>query len=165
MEFDVDLMIPDKSLSINQGAIAVTGWQSCTDKTSFTNAVLQALCKAYDFDLDTPFEQYSEKVQNILLHGTDGREVEVYYQGQRGRGIYPVAFEGLIRNVERKYKETGSDYMKQEYESFMRITPCKECKGMRLKKESLAVTVCDKNIYEITSMPIVDLNAFWRIWS
>lgn len=160
MEFDVDLMIPDKSLSINQGAIAVTGWQSCTDKTSFTNAVLQALCKAYDFDLDTPFEQYSEKVQNILLHGTDGREVEVYYQGQRGRGIYPVAFEGLIRNVERKYKETGSDYMKQEYESFMRITPCKECKGMRLKKESLAVTVCDKNIYEITSMPIVDLNAF-----
>ena len=160
MEFDVDLMIPDKSLSINQGAIAVTGWQSCTDKTSFTNAVLQALCKAYDFDLGTPFEQYSEKVQNILLHGTDGREVEVYYQGQRGRGIYPVAFEGLIRNVERKYKETGSDYMKQEYESFMRITPCKECKGMRLKKESLAVTVCDKNIYEITSMPIVDLNAF-----
>ena len=160
MEFDVDLMIPDKSLSINQGAIAVTGWQSCTDKTSFTNAVLQALCKAYDFDLDTPFEQYSEKVQNILLHGTDGREVEVYYQGQRGRGIYPVAFEGLIRNVERKYKETGSNYMKQEYESFMRITPCKECKGMRLKKESLAVTVCDKNIYEITSMPIVDLNAF-----
>ena len=160
MEFDVDLMIPDKSLSINQGAIAVTGWQSCTDKTSFTNAVLQALCKAYDFDLDTPFEQYSEKVQNILLHGTDGREVEVYYQGQRGRGISPVAFEGLIRNVERKYKETGSDYMKQEYESFMRITPCKECKGMRLKKESLAVTVCDKNIYEITSMPIVDLNAF-----
>ena len=160
MEFDVDLMIPDKSLSINQGAIAVTGWQSCTDKTSFTNAVLQALCKAYDFDLDTPFEQYSEKVQNILLHGTDGREVEVYYQGQRGRGVYPVAFEGLIRNVERKYKETGSDYMKQEYESFMRITPCKECKGMRLKKESLAVTVCDKNIYEITSMPIVDLNAF-----
>ena len=160
MEFDVDLMIPDKSLSINQGAIAVTGWQSCTDKTSFTNAVLQALCKAYDFDLDTPFEQYSEKVQNILLHGTEGREVEVYYQGQRGRGVYPVAFEGLIRNVERKYKETGSDYMKQEYESFMRITPCKECKGMRLKKESLAVTVCDKNIYEITSMPIVDLNAF-----
>ena len=160
MEFDVDLMIPDKSLSINQGAIAVTGWQSCTDKTSFTNAVLQALCKAYDFDLDTPFEQYSEKVQNILIHGTGGREVEVYYQGQRGRGVYPVAFEGLIRNVERKYKETGSDYMKQEYESFMRITPCKECKGMRLKKESLAVTVCDKNIYEITSMPIVDLNAF-----
>ncbi len=160
MEFDVDLMIPDKSLSINQGAIAVTGWQSCTDKTSFTNAVLQALCKAYDFDLDTPFEQYSEKVQNILLHGTEGREVEVYYQGQRGRGVYPVAFEGLIRNVERKYKETGSDYMKQEYESFMRITPCKECTGMRLKKESLAVTVCDKNIYEITSMPIVDLNAF-----
>ena len=162
MEFDIDLMIPDKSLSINQGAIAVTGWQSCTDKTSFTNAVLQALCKAYDFDLDTPFEQYSEKVQNILLHGTDGREVEVYYQGQRGRGVYPVAFEGLIRNVERKYKETGSDYMKQEYESFMRITPCKECKGMRLKKESLAVTVCDKNIYEITSMPIVDLDVFLK---
>jgi len=160
MEFDADLMIPDQSLSINQGAITVTGWQSCTDKKSFTHAVLQALCKEYDFDLDTPFEQYSEKVKHILLYGTDGKEVEVHYSGQRGRGVYPVAFEGLIKNVERKYKETFSDTMKQEYETFMRITPCKECGGMRLKKEALAVTVCDKNIYEITSMSIRDLNIF-----
>ena len=160
MEFDAYLMIPDQSLSINQGAITVTGWQSCTDKKSFTHAVLQALCKEYDFDLDTPFEQYSEKVKHILLYGTDGKEVEVHYSGQRGRGVYPVAFEGLIKNVERKYKETFSDTMKQEYETFMRITPCKECGGMRLKKEALAVTVCDKNIYEITSMSIRDLNIF-----
>lgn len=160
MEFDAELMIPDQSLSINQGAITVTGWQSCTDKKSFTHAVLQALCKEYDFDLDTPFEQYSEKVKHILLYGTDGKEVEVHYSGQRGRGVYPVAFEGLIKNVERKYKETFSDTMKQEYETFMRITPCKECSGMRLKKEALAVTVCDKNIYEITSMSIRDLNIF-----
>ena len=160
MEFDAELMIPDQSLSINQGAITVTGWQSCTDKKSFTHAVLQALCKEYDFDLDTPFEQYSEKVKHILLYGTDGKEVEVHYSGQRGRGVYPVAFEGLIKNVERKYKETFSDTMKQEYETFMRITPCKECGGMRLKKEALAVTVCDKNIYEITSMSIRDLNIF-----
>ena len=160
MEFDAELMIPDQSLSINRGAITVTGWQSCTDKKSFTHAVLQALCKEYDFDLDTPFEQYSEKVKHILLYGTDGKEVEVHYSGQRGRGVYPVAFEGLIKNVERKYKETFSDTMKQEYETFMRITPCKECGGMRLKKEALAVTVCDKNIYEITSMSIRDLNIF-----
>ncbi len=160
MEFDVDLMIPDKSLSIKQGAIQVTGWQSCADKSSFTNAVLQALCKEYHFDLDTPFQDYPEEIQNILLHGTDGKEVEVHYVGQRGRGVYPVAFEGLIKNAERKYKETFSETMKQEYESFMRITPCRLCKGMRLKQESLAVTVCDKNIYEITSMSIQDLSEF-----
>lgn len=160
MEFDVDLMIPDKRMSINEGAIAVTGWQSCNDKTSFTNAVLQALCKEYGFDLDTPFEKYPERIQNILIHGTGGKEVAVHYSGQRGQGVYPVAFEGLIRNVERRYRETGSDIMKQEYESFMRITPCKACRGMRLKKESLAVTVCDKNIYEITSMSIRNLHEF-----
>ena len=160
MEFDVDLMIPDKSLSINEGAIAVTGWQSCTDKKSFTNAILQALCREYKFDLDTPFGGYPEKIQHILIYGTNGKEVEVHYAGQRGKGIYPVAFEGLIKNVERKYKETFSDTMKQEYESYMRITPCKECKGMRLKKEALAVTVCDKNIYEVTSMSIRDLHGF-----
>ena len=160
MEFDVDLMIPDKSLSINEGAITVTGWQSCTDKKSFTNAILQALCREYKFDLDTPFGEYPEKIQHILIYGTNGKEVEVHYVGQRGKGIYPVAFEGLIKNVERKYKETFSDTMKQEYESYMRITPCKECKGMRLKKEALAVTVCDKNIYEITSMSIRDLHGF-----
>ena len=160
MEFDVDLMIPDKTLSINEGAIAVTGWQSCTDKKSFTNAVLQALCREYKFDLDTPFGDYPEKIQHILIYGTNGKEVEVHYVGQRGKGIYPVAFEGLIKNVERKYKETFSDTMKQEYESYMRITPCKECKGMRLKKEALAVTVCDKNIYEVTSMSIRDLHGF-----
>jgi len=162
MEFDVDLMIPDKKLSINEGAITVMGWQSCTDKKSFTNAILQALCKEYDFDLDTPFEKYPEKIQNVLIYGTNGKEVEVHYEGQRGRGVYPVAFEGLIRNVERKYRETASDIMKQEYESFMRITPCKECKGMRLKRESLAVTVCDKNIYEVTSMDIRQLNQFLK---
>ena len=160
MEFDVDLMIPDQRLSINEGAIAVMGWQSCMDKTSFTNAILQALCKEYHFDLDTPFEKYPEKVKKVLVYGTDGKEVDVYYQGQRGRGVYPVAFEGLVRNVERKYKETFSETMKQEYETFMRITPCKECSGMRLKKESLAVTVCDKNIHEITSMSIGNLKEF-----
>lgn len=160
MEFDVDLMIPDKSISINDGAITVMGWQSCTDKGSFTHAILVALCKEYGFDLDTPFEKYPEKIQNILLYGTGGKEVEVHYQGQRGRGVYPVAFEGLIKSVERKYRETASDIMKQEYETFMRITPCKECKGMRLKKESLAVTVCDKNIHEITSMSVTDLYDF-----
>lgn len=160
MEFDVDLMIPDKSLSINEGAITVMGWQSCTDKTSFTNAILQALCREYDFDLDTPFEKYPQRVQNILINGTDGKEVEVHYQGQRGRGVYPVAFEGLLRNVQRKYRETFSDTMKQEYETFMRISPCNECQGMRLKKESLAVTVCDKNIYEITALSVNDLYDF-----
>ncbi len=160
MEFDIELMIPDPSLTINRGAIAVTGWQSCMDPKSFTNALLQALCREYKFDLDTPFEKYPEKIQNILIHGTGEKTVDVYYEGQRGKGVYPVAFEGLIRNVERKYKETFSDTMKQEYETFMRVTPCKECKGMRLKKEALAVTVCDRNIHEITSMPIRDLHTF-----
>ena len=160
MEFDVDLMIPDKSLSINQGAIIVMGWQSCTDKNSFTNAILQALCTEYKFDLDTPFEQYSEEVQKVLLYGTDGKEVIVYYKGQRGEGRYPVAFEGLIKNVERKYRETSSEVMKAEYETFMRITPCKECGGRRLKKSSLAVTVCGKNIHEITSLSIGKLFEF-----
>ena len=162
MEFDEELMVPDKRLSINEGAIVVTGWQSCADKGSFTNAILQALCKEYHFDLDTPFEEYPEKVKHVLLQGTDGKEVEVHYQGQRGSGVYPVAFEGLVRNVERKYRETFSETMKQEYETFMRITPCRECKGMRLKKESLAVTVCGKNIYEITSESILELNDFLK---
>ena len=160
MEFDVDLMIPDKELSINQGAIVVTGWQSCTDKGSFTNAILQALCKTYNFSLDTPFEEYPESVKNIILHGTDGRTVDVYYEGQRGKGVYPVAFEGLIKNVERRYRETGSETMKQEYESFMQFTPCKLCGGMRLKREALAVTVADKNIYEITALSITGLQEF-----
>ncbi len=160
MEFDVDLMIPDKRLSIKQGAIAVCGWQSCMDPKSFTNAVLSALCKEYKFDLDTPFEKYPDKIKEILIHGTGGRQVDVYYEGQRGKGVYPIAFEGLIANVERRYKETFSDTMKQEYETFMRFTPCKLCKGMRLKRESLAVTVCDKNIYEITNMAICDLHAY-----
>lgn len=160
MEFDVDLMIPDQKLSINQGAITVMGWQSCSDSGSFTNAILQALCKEYGFDLDTPFEEYPNKVKDILIYGTGGKEITVHYKGQRGEGVYPVAFEGLIKNVERRYRETGSDIMKQEYESFMHITPCKECGGMRLKKESLAVTVCDKNIYEITSMSIGKLYHF-----
>ncbi len=160
MEFDPDLMIPDKTLSINEGAIQVMGWQSCNESGSFTNAVLTALAKEYQFSLDTPVEELSEEAYHILIHGTDGAEVKVHYKGQRGEGIYPVAFEGLIRNMERKYRETGSDIIKQEYETFMRITPCKECGGMRLKKESLAVTVCDKNIYEITSMSIRDLHRF-----
>ncbi len=160
MEFDIDLIMPDRSLSINQGVFAVMGWQSCQDPGSFTNAILQALCKEYKFDLDTPFEKYSEKVQNILINGTDGKEVEVHYVGQRGRGVYPVVFEGIIRNVERRYRETFSETMKQEYESFMRITPCKECNGMRLKKESLAVTVGEKNIYETTSLSILKLQEY-----
>ena len=160
MEFDPDLMIPDKSLSLGEGAIQVMGWQSSSDPGSFTNAVLQALAKAYRFSLDTPVEDLPEEVYHVLIHGTGGREVEVHYKGQRGEGVYPVAFEGLVKNMERKYRETGSDIIKQEYETFMRITPCKECGGMRLKKESLAVTVCDKNIFEITSMSIRDLFAF-----
>nr|WP_300892697.1 excinuclease ABC subunit UvrA [uncultured Acetatifactor sp.] len=162
MEFDIELMIPDPRMSINEGAIAVTGWQSCMDKTSFTNALLLALCKEYHFDLDTPFQDYPEHIKDILIRGTDGKEVQVHYQGQRGSGVYPVAFEGLVKNVERRYRETFSETMKQEYETFMRITPCRECKGMRLKKESLAVTVCDKNIYEITSESILELNAFLK---
>ncbi len=160
MEFDVDLMIPDRSISILDGAIVVTGWQSCTDKGSFTRAILDALAKEYKFDLAMPFEQYPQEIQDILIHGTNGKEVKVYYRGQRGEGIYDVAFEGLIRNVERKYRETASDIMKQEYESFMRITPCKTCGGQRLKKSALAVTVCGKNIHEITSMSIGDLQQF-----
>jgi excinuclease ABC subunit A len=160
MEFDAELMIPDRRLSINEGAITVMGWQSCADKSSFTNAILQALCKEYGFDLDTPFEKYPQKIQNILINGTGGKEVLVHYTGQRGTGVYPIAFEGLIKNVERRYKETSSEITKQEYETFMRITPCNECNGMRLKKESLAVTVADKNIYEITSLSIRDLSVF-----
>ena len=160
MEFDIDLMIPDKSLSILDGAIVVTGWQSCTNEGSFSRAILDALAREYDFSLATPFEEYPEKIQDILINGTNGHSVKVYYKGQRGEGVYDVAFPGLIRNVEQRYKETGSDTMKQEYESFMRITPCKTCKGQRLKKESLAVTVADKNIYEVTNLSIEKLNAF-----
>ena len=160
MEFDIDLMIPDKSLSILDGAIVVTGWQSCTNEGSFSRAILDALAREYDFSLATPFEEYPEKIQDILINGTNGHSVKVYYKGQRGEGVYDVAFPGLIRNVEQRYRETGSDAMKQEYESFMRITPCKTCKGQRLKKESLAVTVADKNIYEITNLSIEKLKAF-----
>ena len=160
MEFDVDLMIPDRSMSIQDGAIVVTGWQSCTDKGSFTRAILDALAKEYQFDLATPFQELPQDVQDMLMHGTNGREVKVYYKGQRGEGIYDVAFEGLIKNVERRYRETGSDTMKQEYESFMRITPCKACGGQRLKKSALAVTVADKNIAEITAMSIGELQQF-----
>ena len=160
MEFDIDLMIPDKSLSISQGAIVVMGWQSCTDKGSFTRAILDALAKEYHFSLDTPFQDYPDDVKNVLIHGTNGHAVKVYYKGQRGEGVYDVAFPGLIKNVEQRYRETGSDVMKQEYESFMRITPCKTCKGQRLKKESLAVTVGDRNIYEVTSLSIENLKKF-----
>ncbi len=160
MEFDEDLMIPDKSLSIAGGAIQVMGWQSCTDPASYTYAILQALSKEYSFDLNTPYQDLGEDIQNILIHGTDGREVKVYYKGQRGEGVYDVAFEGLIRNAQRRYRETGSDVMKQEYEQFMRITPCKECKGQRLKKTSLAVTVSEKNIFEITNLSIHNLQKF-----
>ena len=160
MEFDIDLMIPDRSLSILNGAIVVTGWQSCTNEGSFSRAILDALAREYDFSLATPFEEYPEKIQDILINGTNGHSVKVYYKGQRGEGVYDVAFPGLIRNVEQRYRETGSDAMKQEYESFMRITPCKTCKGQRLKKESLAVTVADKNIYEVTNLSIEKLKAF-----
>ena len=160
MEFDNDLMIPDRSLSILDGAIVVTGWQSCTNEGSFSRAILDALAREYDFSLATPFEEYPEKIQDILINGTNGHSVKVYYKGQRGEGVYDVAFPGLIRNVEQRYRETGSDAMKQEYESFMRITPCKTCKGQRLKKESLAVTVADKNIYEVTNLSIEKLKAF-----
>ena len=160
MEFDEDLMIPDKKLSIAEGAIQVMGWQSCTDPSSFTYAVLKALTQAYDFSLDTPFEDYPDEIKYVLIHGTDGKEIKVHYKGHRGEGVYDVAFEGLLRNVQRKYRETGSDVMKQEYEQFMRITPCEECKGQRLKKESLAVTVADKNIYEMTAMSVKKLKLF-----
>ena len=160
MEFDIDLMIPDRSLSILDGAIGVTGWQSCTNEGSFSRAILDALAREYDFSLATPFEEYPEKIQDILINGTNGHSVKVYYKGQRGEGVYDVAFPGLIRNVEQRYRETGSDAMKQEYESFMRITPCKTCKGQRLKKESLAVTVADRDIYEVTNLSIEKLKAF-----
>ena len=160
MEFSEELMIPDPSLSINQGAIAVLGWQSCTDKNSFTRAILDALCKEYHFELDTPFEDYPKEIHDILIYGTGGKEVKVYYKGQRGEGIYPVAFEGLIKNVERRYRETGSQTMKAEYETFMNITPCSACKGQRLKPGALAVTVGDKNISEVTTLSIERLQKF-----
>ncbi|WP_432627793.1 excinuclease ABC subunit UvrA [Brotaphodocola sp.] len=160
MEFDEDLMIPDKSLSISQGAIVVMGWQSCSEKGSFTHAILEALAEEYHFDLDTPFEDYPKEVQNILIHGTDGHEVKVHYKGQRGEGVYPIAFEGLIKNVERRYRETFSETSKAEYETFMRITPCKLCKGQRLKASSLAVTVGGINIYEATEMSIAKYREF-----
>ena len=160
MEFSEELMIPNPSLSINQGAIAVLGWQSCTDRSSFTRAILDALCKEYHFDLDTPFEDYPKEIHDVLIYGTDGKEVKVYYKGQRGEGIYPVAFEGLIKNVERRYRETGSQTMKAEYETFMNITPCSACKGQRLKPGALAVTVGDKNISEVTTLSIERLQKF-----
>ena len=160
MEFSEDLMIPDPSLSINEGAIAVLGWQSCTDKSSFTHAILQALCREYQFDLDTPFEKYPKKIHDIILHGTNGKEVKVFYKGQRGEGVYDLVWNGLVDNVERRYKETFSDTAKAEYEQFMRITPCTSCKGQRLKPSSLAVTVADKNIYEMTSMSVKELVKF-----
>ena len=160
MEFDERLMIPDETLSINEGAIVVMGWQSAKDKGSFTRALLDALCEEYHFDLDTPFEQYPEEIRNVLIHGTNGREVKVHYTGQRGTGIYPVAFEGLVRNVERRYRETFSETSKAEYETYMQITPCKACGGQRLKPSALAVTVGDKNIYEMTIMSVGNLQVF-----
>ncbi len=160
MEFDEELMIPDKSLSIAGGAIQVMGWQSCTDSSSYTYAILKALSKEYEFDLNTPYQDLDEEVRHMLIYGTDGREVKVHYKGQRGEGIYDVSFEGLIRNVQRRYRETGSDLMKQEYEQFMRVTPCKECGGQRLKKSSLAVTVNQKNIFEITNLSIRNLQNY-----
>ena len=160
MEFDIALMIPDDSLSIDKGAIAVLGWQSATEESSYTRAILNALSKEYNFSLSTPFRDYPDNIKDILINGTGGKSVKVYYKGQRGEGIYDVAFEGLIKNVERRYRETGSDATKQEYETFMRITPCKECRGQRLKKESLAVTIGDKNIYEATAMSIIKLKNF-----
>ena len=160
MEFDEDLMIPDKSLSINQGAIVVLGWQSANDGKSFANAILKALGKKYNFDLDTPFEDYPQEIHDILIYGTNGVSVPVHYRGQRGEGVYDIAFEGLIRNVERRYRETSAESTKAEYETYMRITPCKNCGGQRLKKESLAVTIADKNIYELTEMPVRDLREF-----
>ncbi len=162
MEFDAELMIPDPSLSINQGAIVVMGWQSANDGKSFTNAILTALANEYNFSLDTPIEEYPKEIYDILIYGTNGKAVKVHYKGQRGEGVYDVAFEGLIKSVERRYRETSSEVSKQEYEEFMRITPCKECGGQRLKKTSLAVTVADKNIYEITDMSIKNLYEFLK---
>ena len=160
MEFSEELMIPNPSLSINEGAIAVLGWQSCTDKSSFTHAILDALCKEYGFDLDTPFEKYPKKIRDVLIHGTNGKSVKVFYKGQRGEGVYDIAFEGLIKNVERRYRETGSESSKAEYETFMNITPCSACKGQRLKPGALAVTVADKNIAEVTALSIEKLQSF-----
>ena len=160
MEFDEDLMIPDKSLSISQGAIVVMGWQSCTDKGSFTRAILDALAEEYHFSLDTPFQDYPKEIHDIIIYGTGGHEVKVRYKSQRGEGIYDVAFEGLIENVNRRYKETFSEASKAEYETYMRITPCPACKGQRLKKESLAVTVGGLNIYQATNMSIVKFKEF-----
>ena len=160
MEFDEELMIPDQSMSINEGAIQVLGWQSCTDKSSFTYAILKAMMDEYHFDLDTPFKDYSDDIKYVLLHGTDGKELKVRYKGQRGEGVYDVAFEGLIRNVQRKYRETASETMKAEYEQFMRITPCESCGGQRLKKEALAVTVGDKNIYDMTNQSVKNLKIY-----
>ena len=160
MEFDEQLMIPDPSLSIAEGAIVVLGWQSCTDKSSYTRAILDALAREYNFSLDTPFQDYPKKIHDIIIHGTDGKKVKVYYTGQRGSGVYDVAFEGLIKNVERRYRETASDSIKQEYETFMRVTPCQTCHGQRLKQTSLAVTVGDKNIAEVTSLSIEKLTRF-----
>ncbi len=162
MEFDEDLIIPNKNLSISDGAITVMGWQSCMDRKSFTYAILDALSKEYRFSLDTPYKDYPKKIQDVLLHGTGGKEVRVYYKGQRGEGIYDVAFEGLIRNVERRYKETASETMRAEYEEFMRITPCHECKGQRLKPGALAVTIGDKNIAELTALSIERLQGFLK---
>ena len=160
MEFDVDLMIPDKSLSLNQGAICAMGWQSSSKEGSFTHAILEAMAKEYNFSLDTPYEELPENVKDLIINGTKGHELKVFYKGQRGEGIYDVAFEGLLENEQRRYRETSSDTMKREYEQYMRISPCHECKGQRLKKESLAVTVGDKNIFEVTSMPILDLQSY-----
>ena len=160
MEFDAELMIPDESLSIDEGAIVVTGWQSATDEGSFTRAILNALAKEYGFSLDTPFKDYSDEVKDIIINGTNGKSVKVRYKGQRGEGVYDIAFEGLVRNVQKRYRETSSDLMKQAYEEFMRITPCTACHGQRLKPSSLAVTVADKNIYEITNMSIMELDRF-----
>ena len=157
MEFDEELMIPDRSLSLSEGAISCMGWQSSSDKSSFTYALLRALSESYKFDLDTPYSMLPEKIKRVIVHGTEGKEVKVHYKGQRGEGVYDVAFEGLIKNMERRYRETASETSKQEYESYMRITPCDSCGGRRLKEESLAVTVADKNIYEITSTSVTDL--------
>ena len=162
MEFDEDLMIPDKTVSIADGAITVLGWQSCTDKSSYTRAVLDALAEEYDFSLSTPFCEYPKKIHDILIYGTNGKSVKVHYRGQRGVGVYDVAFEGLIKNVERRYRETGSDSTKQEYETFMRVPPCQACHGQRLKPTSLGVTVGDKNIFEVTSLSIDNLQKFMQ---
>lgn len=162
MEFDAELMIPDERLSINEGAIVVLGWQSANTEGSFTRAVLNALCEEYHFDLDTPFKDYPDKIKDIIINGTNGHSVKVHYKGQRGEGVYDIAFEGLIRNVQKRYRETASDTMKQQYEEFMRITPCTACHGQRLKPSSLAVTVADKNIYEITNMSICELDEFLK---